>query len=200
MPSTPPQRLDCRGPRLGRPPSARGGRGRGLPRVSRVRSRARGHALRALGPDASSAPLVAHAPIELTAATRNGARPQVRRNPHATAGTSPSAIYPPRGPGSMGTSTACSRSAARGTTSSARSWVEASTTYAAAPSSCARSQFSAVTHQRSPGASPGNWYSGIGVIRSLPIRRWCSRNSDVTTAQIVWLPRSSGPVRQQPSR
>jgi hypothetical protein len=29
---------------------------------------------------------------------------------------------------------------------------------------------------------------------------WCSRNSAVTTAQIVWLPGSSGPVRQQPSR
>ena len=30
--------------------------------------------------------------------------------------------------------------------------------------------------------------------------RWCSRNSAVTTAQMVWLPRSSGPVLQQPSR
>ena len=30
--------------------------------------------------------------------------------------------------------------------------------------------------------------------------RWWSRNSPVTTAQIVWLPRSSGPVLQQPSR
>ena len=41
---------------------------------------------------------------------------------------------------------------------------------------------------------------GIGVIRSLPMPRWCSRNAAVTTAQIVWLPRSSGPVRQHPSR
>ena len=38
------------------------------------------------------------------------------------------------------------------------------------------------------------------MIRSLPIRRWCSRNSAVTTAQIVWLPRSSGLVLQHPSR
>ena len=30
--------------------------------------------------------------------------------------------------------------------------------------------------------------------------RWCSRNSAVTTAQMVWLPTSSGPVLQQPSR
>ena len=58
----------------------------------------------------------------------------------------------------------------------------------------------AVTHQRSPGTRPGNPYCGIGVVRSLPIRRWCSRNSDVTTAHTVWLPRSSGPVLQQPSR
>lgn len=78
--------------------------------------------------------------------------------------------------------------------------MEASTTYAAAPSLCARSQFAAVTHHRSPGTSPGNWYSGRGVDRSFPIRRWCSRNCAVTTAQIVWLPRSSGPVLQQPSR
>ena len=43
-------------------------------------------------------------------------------------------------PRSLGTSTACSRSASSGTMSSARSCVEASTTYAAAPSRCARSQ------------------------------------------------------------
>src|SRR5208282_4456855 len=40
----------------------------------------------------------------------------------------------------------------------------------------------------------------MGVVRSLPILRWCSRNSAVTTAQIVWLPRSSGPELQHPSR
>lgn len=32
------------------------------------------------------------------------------------------------------------------------------------------------------------------------MRRWCSRNSPVMTAHIVWLPRSSGPVLQLPSR
>ncbi len=64
------------------------------------------------------------------------------------------------GPGSAGTSTECCCSAARGTTSSARSWVEASTTYAAAPSWWARSQLKAVTHQRSPGTSPGKPYCG----------------------------------------
>ena len=66
--------------------------------------------------------------------------------------------------------------------------------------SLARSQLTAVTHQRSPGTSPGKRYCGIAVIRSFPMLRWCSRNSAVTTAQIVWLPRSSGPVLQQPSR
>ena len=40
----------------------------------------------------------------------------------------------------------------------------------------------------------------MGVDRSLPMLRWCWRNSSVTTAQIVWLPRSSGPVLQQPFR
>ena len=43
---------------------------------------------------------------------------------------------------------------------------------AAAPSWCARSQFAAVTHHRSPGISPGNMNCGIGVVRSLPMRRW----------------------------
>jgi hypothetical protein len=57
-----------------------------------------------------------------------------------------------------------------------------------------------VTHQRSPGRRPGKRNRGMGVIRSLPIERWWSRNSTVTTAQIVWLPRSSGPVLQEPSR
>ena len=37
-----------------------------------------------------------------------------------------------------------------------RSWVEASTTHAAAPSWCARSQLAAVKPHRAPGTSPGN--------------------------------------------
>ncbi len=105
-----------------------------------------------------------------------------------------------RAAASAGTSTEYCLSTSSGTISRARSWVEASTTGAAAPSLCACSQLAAVTHHRSPGTSPGNRNWGIGVDRSLPIRRWCSRNSAVTTAQMVWLPRSSGPVVQHPSR
>jgi AcrR family transcriptional regulator len=101
---------------------------------------------------------------------------------------------------SAGTSTEYCLSTASGTISSARSCVDASTTGAAAPSWCARSQFTAVTHHLSPGTSPGNLNCGIGVDRSLPMFRWCSRNSAVTTAQMVWLPRSSGLVVQHPSR
>lgn len=41
---------------------------------------------------------------------------------------------------------------------------------------------------------------GHGRRQIVAIPRWCSRNSAVTTAQIVWLPRSWGPVVQQPSR
>ena len=50
------------------------------------------------------------------------------------------------------------------------------------------------------GNQAGKRNCGIGVTRSLPMLRWCSRNSLVTTAQMVWLPRSSGPVVQVPSR
>jgi hypothetical protein len=70
---------------------------------------------------------------------------------------------------SAGTSTEYFCSTTSGTISSARSWVEASTTGAAAPSWCARSQFTAVTHHRSPGVSPSNRNCGIGVDRSLPM-------------------------------
>jgi hypothetical protein len=44
------------------------------------------------------------------------------------------------------------------------SLVEASTTGAATPSAKARAQFTAVTHQRSPGTSPGKRYCGLGVV------------------------------------
>ena len=73
--------------------------------------------------------------------------------------------------GSGGTSTAYSRRISIGINSRARSWVDASTIGAAAPSSWARSQLMAVTHQRSPGTRPGNRYSGIGLLRSLPMPR-----------------------------
>ena len=64
----------------------------------------------------------------------------------------------------------------------------------------ASSQRDAQTHQRSPGCSPSKPHSGRGVERSLPAARLKARNSSVITAQTVWLPRSSGPVAQQPSR
>ena len=75
-----------------------------------------------------------------------------RRRPPLPGGLALPASSPPA---SAGTSTACSRRASSGTISSARSWVAARTTKAAAPSSWARSQLAAVTHQRSPGFSPG---------------------------------------------
>ena len=103
-------------------------------------------------------------------------------------------------PGSAGTSTAYCSSTSSGTMSRARSWVAASTTKAATPCSCARSHAWVVTHQRSPGFSPGKSYSGAGELKSLPMLRWKSRNSALTTTQTVWLPRSPGPVRQDPSR
>jgi len=89
---------------------------------------------------------------------------------------------------------------ASGTIRSTASCVAASTTGAATPSAWARAQLAAVTHHRSPGTRPGKRKAGTGVERSLPIARWCSRNSAVTTAQMVWLPRSSGPLLQHPSR
>ena len=103
----------------------------------------------------------------------------------------------------------CAASAARcayalrtsiGTISSARMCVAPSTTGGAQPARCASSHRSAQTHQRSPGASPANPHSGLGVERSLPARRLNSRNSSLVMQQTVWLPTSSGPVAQQPSR
>jgi len=41
---------------------------------------------------------------------------------------------------------------------------------------------------------------GIGVLRSLPRALLNARKSAVMTAQTVWLPTSSAPVLQQPSR
>src|SRR3981189_2612497 len=70
-----------------------------------------------------------------------------------------SPLHPSRPLGLEGTSTACSRSAERGTICRANSWVEARTTCAPAPSLWARSQFAAVTHPRSPGTRPGKPYS-----------------------------------------
>jgi hypothetical protein len=55
-------------------------------------------------------------------------------------------------------------------------------------------------HQRSPGFKPGKPNSGTGVDKSLPRDFENARNSVVMTAQTVWLPTSSWPVLQQPSR
>jgi hypothetical protein len=52
----------------------------------------------------------------------------------------------------------------------------------------------------SPGFRPRKPNSGIGVERSLPRDLENSRNAAVMTAQTVWLPMSSRPVSQQPSR
>ena len=55
-------------------------------------------------------------------------------------------------------------------------------------------------HHWSPGTRPGNWYSGLGVMRSLPFSRLNCKNGLVTIAQTRCLPRSLSSVLQQPSR
>ena len=82
-----------------------------------------------------------------------------------------------------GTSTACFSSASRGTMSSAVSSVEASTTKHA-PRPDRRAASSPPSPAGHP-VQPGNLYWGAGVTRLFPIRRWCSRNSAVTTANGV---------------
>jgi hypothetical protein len=48
--------------------------------------------------------------------------------------------------------------------------------------------------------SPGKLYSGIGVLKSLPIDLLKARNSSVTWAQITWRPPSFESVSQLPFR
>ena len=55
-------------------------------------------------------------------------------------------------------------------------------------------------HHWSPATKPGNWYSGLGVMRSFPLARLNCKNSSLTMAQTRWLPTSSELVLQQPSR
>jgi len=62
----------------------------------------------------------------------------------------------------LGTSTACCSSISSGTRSRTRSLVDASTTNAAAPSRCARSQFLAVTHHHHGSEA---WKSVLGIGR-----------------------------------
>jgi hypothetical protein len=82
----------------------------------------------------------------------------------------------------------------------AASWVARKTTRGALPASSASCQRGAQRHQRSPGFRPRKPISGIGVERSLPRDLENPRNAAVMTAQTVWLPMSSRPVSQQPSR
>ncbi len=64
------------------------------------------------------------------------------------------------------------------------------------PASSASRQRAAHRHQRSPACRPGNWYSGCGVVRSLPRPAEKSRNSALTRAHTVCEPTSCGPVWQ----
>src|SRR6185437_15769060 len=88
----------------------------------------------------------------------------------------------------------------KGTMRSVFSCVASSTTGQAAPACCTSSQRAAQTHQRSPGLRPLKPYCGMGVERSLPSALLAARKAASTTQQMVWTPRSSGPVLQQPSR
>jgi hypothetical protein len=82
----------------------------------------------------------------------------------------------------------------------ATSWVARKATSGAWLASNASCHREAHKHHRSPGCRPGKPNSGLGVERSLPRDFENSRNAAVITAQTVWLPKSSGPVLQQPSR
>lgn len=95
---------------------------------------------------------------------------------------------------------ACRRRSSRSTNSSAEMCVAPNTTCGALPCSKASFQRSTQRHQRSPLRSPGNSYSGLGVLRSFPIALENSRNASLITAQTVCNPTSPGPVRQHPSR
>jgi hypothetical protein len=95
---------------------------------------------------------------------------------------------------------ACSRSRSSGTIASVFSCVASRTTGGAWPAAAASNHRAAQRHHRSPGTRPGNCHCGCGVTRSLPAATVKARNASVITAQTVWTPASSGPVRQQPSR
>lgn len=63
--------------------------------------------------------------------------------------------------------------------------VAASSTLGAWPASSASTQRGASRHQWSPGLSPGNAYSGIGVERSLPRDFEKARNAAVASMHTV---------------
>ena len=145
--------------------------------------------------------------LELRPRPRRVPRPRLGHELPAVADRARQPAAQRRGPGdgltlysTMSTCAAWATSSSIATTSSARACVAPSTTAGAQPAPCASSQRAAQTHQRSPGDSPGKPDSGRGVERSLPAMALNSRNSAVMTAHTVWLPTSSGPVAQQPSR
>ena len=78
--------------------------------------------------------------------------------------------------------------------------VASSTTGGATPASSASSQRLTHRHHRSPGLRPAKRHWGRGVIKSLPRSSEKRKKSSVTRAHNTWVPRSSGPVWQQPSR
>jgi hypothetical protein len=69
--------------------------------------------------------------------------------------------------------------------SSVEACVDSSRIFGAIPASKASFHRLAQRHQRSPGLSPGNCMSGLGVERSLPCSKEYFRNSFVITAQTV---------------
>ena len=100
---------------------------------------------------------------------------------------------------SLHTSLEYSFKISRGTVLSALMWVLSNLIKGAHCAFTASTQREMHRHHWSPATSPGNWYSGRGVIRSLPFSRLNCKKSFVTTAQTKWLPTSSALVLQQPS-
>src|ERR1051326_4498120 len=109
-------------------------------------------------------------------------------------------IFPQRAAVVYAKSTAKRLRSASAKEASALGWVARSTTRGGWPASNASCQRGAHRHQRSPGLRPGKPNSGTGVDRSLPRDLENSRKEAVITTHTVWLPKSSRPVLQQPSR
>lgn len=87
----------------------------------------------------------------------------------------------------------------RGTVSSALIWVLSNLMKGAQLALNASTQRLMHKHHWSPAINPGNWYSGLGVMRSFPLCRLNSKKASVTMAHTRWLPTSSSLVLQQPS-
>jgi len=87
----------------------------------------------------------------------------------------------------------------KGTVSNAFIWVLSNLIKGAHSALAASTQRLMQRHHWSPASNPGNWYSGLGVVRSFPFCRLNCKNASVTIAQTKWLPTSSSFVLQQPS-